>query len=485
MITIDYLLFIASILIIISILFTKLLDNVGIPTLLLFIGVGILAGSEGIGGIYFNNTTLAQSIGIMALVFILFSGGLSTNWHESKKIIKPAVSLATVGVLITAVTIAVFVMWIFHTSFLWGLLIGSVISSTDAAAVFSILSSNNIDLKNNIKPLLELESGSNDPMAVFLTIGTIELMLAPHKTIFSLITFFLLQMGLGAVIGIAGGRLMVYLTNKLKLFYEGIYPVFTLAMAALVYSLTSVLEGSGFLAVYIAGITMGNSQFIQKKTIIRFFDGLSMLSQISMFLTLGLFVFPSQIIKIYGLGLLLSVILIFLARPLSVYISLLPFKFSIKEKAFISWVGLRGAVPIILATFPLLSGVNNSSLIFNLVFFIVLTSSLLQGWSLNSVAKLLNLSLPKPKKKRFPLEVDLDFNEDADIMEFLVPYNSVMVGKQIVELNFPNECRIVLIVRNENNIIPSGGTVLEQGDVLSILFNKNNANEIKEIFAQT
>lgn len=482
MITIDYLLFIASILIIISILFTKLLDNIGIPTLLLFIGVGILAGSEGIGGIFFNNTSLAQSIGILALVFILFSGGLSTSWHDSKKIIKPAISLATIGVLITAFTIAVFVMLIFKTSFLWGLLIGSVISSTDAAAVFSILSSNNIGLKNNLKPLLELESGSNDPMAVFLTIGTIELILAPQKTIFNLILFFLLQMGLGTLIGILGGKLMVFLTNKLKLFYEGIYPVFTLAMAALIYSLTSVLEGSGFLAVYIAGIIMGNSQFIQKKTVIRFFDGLSMLSQISMFLTLGLLVFPSQIIKIYGLGLLLSIVLIFLARPLSVFISLLPFKFNFKEKLFISWIGLRGAVPIILATFPLLSGVKNSGLIFNLVFFIVLTSSLLQGWSLNYVAKLLHLSTVMPKKKRFPLEVDLDFNEDADIMEFIVPYNSEMVGKQIVELNFPNECRIVLIVRRENNIIPSGGTILEQGDVLSILFNKNNAKEIKEIF---
>ena len=370
MATIDILLLIGTILIIASILIAKLFHNIGIPTLLLFILVGMLAGSEGIGGIYFDDAQLAQSIGIIALVLILFSGGLDTNWSESKVVLKPALFLATVGVFITAIIIGIFVMLIFNTSFLWGLLIGSIISSTDASAVFSILRTGNIELKGKIKPLLELESGSNDPMAVFLTIGTIDLLLLPDGTFLHIASIFFIQLGVGSVLGFLGGKLMVYLINKLNFFYEGIYPVFALSIALFIYSLTSVIGGSGFLAIYIAGIILGNANFIHKRTLVRFFDGLSVLGQIAMFLSLGLLVFPSDLTRIMGVGLLLSGILIFIARPISIFITLIPFKFNIKEKIFASWVGLRGAVPIILATFPLLAGVTNSRVIFDVVFFI-------------------------------------------------------------------------------------------------------------------
>ena len=482
MIAIDYLLLIGSVLVLTSIVFAKLLDNIGVPTLLLFIGVGMLAGSEGFGGIYFNDASLAQSIGIISLLFILFSGGLDTNWSESKQVLKPAFILATAGVLLTAVIIGIFVMFIFNTSFLWGMLIGSIISSTDAAAVFSILRVGNIGLKDKLKPLLELESGSNDPMAVFLTIGTIELLLSPDKSFSSLILIFVFQIGLGILLGLGGGKIMAYFVNKLKFFYEGIYPVFALSLAMLIYSLTAVIGGSGFLAIYIAGIILGNVQFVHKKALIRFFDGLAVLSQITMFLALGLLVYPSRLVEVIGLGLLLSGILIFIARPLSVFITLIPFKFSLKEKLFTSWVGLRGAVPIILATFPLLMGIDNSLLIFDLVFFIVLTSSLLQGWTINPMARLLNLSAPLMKKNQTPIEFSSSANDETDLIEFIVPFSSGMAGKQIVDLNFPEDSRIILVVRDEKNIVPSGGTILEEGDILSILVSKNNIDAVQKVF---
>lgn len=485
MISIDFLLLIGAVLILVSIISSKLLHNLGIPTLLLFIGVGIAAGSEGFGGIEFDDPALAQSIGIVALLFILFSSGLDTDWKESKPVFWPAFSLATVGVIITALIIAAFIMLIFGTTFWWSFLIGAIISSTDAAAVFAVLRMGNITLKKKIKPLIELESGSNDPMAVFLTISIIELLINPEKTALSFLIFFFQQLGFGTIIGWAGGRLMVYFVNKLNFSYEGIYPVFALAIAVIIYSLTAVIHGSGFLAIYIAGLVIGNSQLIQKRALIRFFDGLAVLSQIAMFLTLGLLVFPTKLIQITGIGLLLSAILIFIARPVSVFLSLLPFRYKIKENMLISWAGLRGAVPIVLATFPLLYGIEGSDVIFNLVFFVVITSSLLQGWSLKLVAKWLGLSLPFVDKKKTQLEFSNEMQTDTDIIEIIVPDNSDMCGKQIVDLNFPNDSRIILIVREDHNIVPSGSTTIEAGDILSILINKQNTEVIHDIISST
>jgi len=482
MASIDFILLIGAILVLSSILSAKIFYNIGIPTMLLFIAVGIVAGSEGLGGIYFDDASLAQSIGIISLIFILFSGGLETNWSESKQAIKPSFLLATVGVLITAVVIALFIMIIFDTSFLWGLLVGSIISSTDASAVFSILRNAKIELKGKLKPLLELESGSNDPMAVFLTIGTIELITLPEKSFLDILLLFVLQIGLGAVLGFSGGKIAQYLINRLNFFYEGLYPIFALSIAVLIYSSTAVLGGSGFLAIYVAGIILGNSHFVHKRSLIRFFDGLAVLSQITMFLTLGLLLFPSALLNVFFSGILISLILILIARPISVFITLIPFKFSFREKIFTSWVGLRGAVPIILATFPLLAGVEDSNLIFNLVFFIVLTSALFQGWSINKMAKLLDLTSPFKEKQNSPLEFTSIANDDTELIETIIPHNSKSIGKSIVELNLPQDSRIVLIVRDNKNIIPSGGTILEEGDVLLFLINKKNMKVIKEYF---
>jgi potassium/hydrogen antiporter len=479
---IDYILLSGSLLVIISLIIAKFSDNVGVPTLLLFIIVGMLAGSEGPGGIYFNDPYLAQSVGIIALIFILFSGGLDTKWFETRSSVKPALLLSTLGVFITALIVAVFITFIFEVDFMWGFLIGSIISSTDAAAVFSILRTRKITFKGGLRPLLELESGSNDPMAVFLTIGSIEILRNPETGFFSILLMFIMQMGIGTAAGYGMGKLIVFSINKLKFNYAGIYPVYTIAMCLLVYSVSAVIGGSGFLAVYISGIIVGNSIIVHKNGTIRFFDGLAVLSQITMFLTLGLLVFPSQVMDITFIGLLISGVLIFIARPASVFISLSLLKYNWREKLLISWIGLRGAVPIVLATFALIARIDNAPMIFNVVFFIVITSVILQGWTITPAAKLLKLSSPEKPERNIPLTFEPADGIDTELIDFIVPYSSNMIGKSIVELKFPEDSRIILIWRDNQSIVPNGSTVLESADTLLILVNKNNLDSIRKIF---
>jgi potassium/hydrogen antiporter len=481
---IDLLLLIGSILILASIAIARLSDGLGVPALLLFLGVGILAGSEGPGGIYFDDASLAQSIGVICLIFILFDGGLSTDWTEVRPVLFQALSLSTFGVLATALIVGFFATAVLRFSLLQGLLLGAIISSTDAAAVFSVLRSKNVSLRGKLKPLLELESGSNDPMAVFLTVGLIQLMMIPERSIGSLVMLFVIQMVTGAAFGFALGKAIVFIMNHLNLAYEGLYSVFLLAFAVLIYAVTSSIGGSGFLAVYIAGIIAGNSEFIQKRSLIRFFDGLAWLSQIAMFLALGLLVFPSHILSVIGVGFLVAVFLMFVARPLIVFISLLFARLQWREKLFVSWVGLRGAVPVILATFPLLAGIPNAELIFNVVFFIVFTSALLQGWSIPLVARALQVDAPSVQKRRYPIEFAPMQGVDTELVDLIVPYNSPVAGKSIVEIGMPEDSLIVLISRNENFIVPSGGTVLQEGDTVLVLVNKNNLPTVRGILSQ-
>ena len=481
---IEYILLVGSLLILASISLAKVSDNLGVPTLLLFLGIGMLAGSEGPGGIFFDDARLAQSVGIIALVFILFAGGLDTKWNEVKPVVLQATSLATLGVFITALAIGLFVSAALNVSLLTGLLLGAVVSSTDAAAIFSVLRSKNVGLHGNLKPLLELESGSNDPMAVFLTIGVMQLLANPQTTPGSVAILFLVQMALGGALGLVLGKVMVFLVNRLKLSYEGIYSVFVLAFAALIYGATTTIGGSGFLAVYVAGLVAGNDDFVQKKSLLRFFDGLAWLSQIAMFVTLGLLVFPSHIIPVVGIGLLTSLFLMTVARPVSVFLSLSLSKLNWREKTFVSWVGLRGAVPIILATFPLLVAIPDSKLIFNVVFFIVLTSALLQGWSVPLVARLLRVDSPLEQKRRYPIEFAPVEGVDTELVDLIVPYDSAVAGKSIIELDLPRDSLITLVSRNDGFIVPSGGTVLQESDTVLILVNKNNLAAVKEIFAE-
>ncbi len=480
MIPIEHILLIGSLLILVSIGVARLSENLGVPVLLLFLGIGMLAGSEGLGGIYFDDAHLAQSVGVLALVFILFAGGLDTKWSEVRASFFPAVSLATVGVVLTAAGVGLFAFFALKLQFLTALLLGAVVSSTDAAAVFSVLRSKNISLKGRLRPLLELESGSNDPMAVFLTIGIIQIIMNPGTSFGSMVLLFVRQMGLGIVFGFFFGKAMIVMLNRLKSYYEGVYPVFFLALAVLTYGFTTAAGGSGFLAVYIAGLIAGNSYFVYKKSLLRFFDGLAWLSQITMFLTLGLLVFPSHIIPIVWTGLACSAFLMFVARPVSVFLSLLFARLNWREKTFVSWVGLRGSVPIVLATFPLLAGVTGSEAIFNIVFFIVLTSALLQGSSIPAVARLLRLQAPLEKKRRYPIEFAPIDGVDTQLVDFIIPFNSAIAGKPIVELGLPPDSLIALVNRDEKFFVPSGGTVLEGGDVVLVLVNDKNIGEVRE-----
>lgn len=483
MLSFEILILIASMLILLSIAIAKFSDNLGVPTLLLFLGIGMLAGSDGPGGLFFDNAKLAQSIGIVALIFILFAGGLDTKWNEVRPVLKEAGILATLGVLVTAVSVALLMVYVFHHSFLNGLLLGAIVSSTDAAAVFSVLRSKNVSLKGNLKPLLELESGSNDPMAVFLTIGTLQLLTTPGSSWSDIILLFIYQMGIGALFGFGMGKAMVLILNKLKFPYEGIYPVFAIAFAGLIFASAALVNGSGFLAVYIAGLVIGSSDIIQKKSLLRFFDGLSWLGQIAMFLTMGLLVFPHQLVPIIGSGMIISLFLIFIARPAGVFLSLAFSAYTVKEKSFIAWVGLRGAVPIILATFPLLAQTPDANILFNIVFFIVLTSAIFQGWSIPIVAKQLHLVSPAHKKHPYPIEFAPLDSVDTQLVDLMVPPRSNIIGKTVVELGMPADSLVVLINRDDTFIVPSGGTVIEENDTLLVLVNKENLPVVKTILS--
>ncbi|MDZ7267615.1 MAG: potassium/proton antiporter [candidate division KSB1 bacterium] len=482
--TLAYLLLIGSVLILFSLGMAKLSANLGVPVLLLFLAIGMLAGSEGPGGIYFDDAGMAQSVGIIALVFILFAGGLDTDWKAVRPVLWPAAGLATVGVLLTALIVGVVAHLFYSFSLLEGLLLGAVISSTDAAAVFAVLRARNVSLRGDLKPLLELESGSNDPMAVFLTVGLIQMLTAPATSLPQLAWLFVLQMSLGAACGVGLGKLLTVLLNRVNFVQEGFYPVLVLAYALLIYGATALLGGSAFLAVYLAGMVAGNSEFVHKKSLLRFFDGLAWLSQIGMFLTLGLLVFPSRIVPVMGAGLLLSAVLMLAARPLSVFLTLAFSRFNWREKALISWVGLRGAVPVILATFPLLARLPNAELLFNLVFFIVFTSALLQGWSMPAVARLLKVDAPVARRRQYPIEFAPPTGMDTDLVEFVVPAHAAVAGKSLVEIGMPRDSLIVLISQNEEFIVPSGGTVINEGDVVLALVNKRNLPEVRAIFSR-
>jgi cell volume regulation protein A len=481
MISVEYIFVGAAVLLLLSIIASKTSGRVGVPALLFFLIIGMLAGSEGPGGIHFDDPWLAQSLGVLALAFILFSGGLDTDWRIVKPVLWKGIALSTLGVLGTACLVGWFSATLLNLSLFEGLLLGAIVSSTDAAAVFSIMRSKKVSLKGSLKPLLELESGSNDPMAVFLTIGFIHLLTHADASMVDLVPMFFSQMVLGAALGYGIGRGAVFVTNHLRLEYEGLYSVFTLTLVLLTYGVAVSLGGNGFLAVYLAGLVMGNSDFVHKRSIMRFHDGLAWLMQIAMFLTLGLLVFPSRLIPIAGVGLLVSLFLMFVARPISVMAILLLAKMSFREKTMVSWVGLRGAVPIVLATFPLLANLPNAGMIFDIVFFIVLSSVLLQGTSIPMMARWLRVDAPLRPKPQLPIEIGPSCNLKNELVEITIPPNSAVVGKQIVELGLPPGTLIVLISRNGECFAPGGGTVLARNDAVLLLAERADIGRIRSI----
>ncbi len=471
----------AGALVVLSIVASKLSGRVGLPALILFLLVGVLAGSEGIGGIEFEDPLLAQSLGIVALAYILFSGGLDTDWRAVRPVLGPGVALATVAVVLTSVTMGVASMLVLGLPLLHGLLLGAIVSSTDAAAVFSVMRSRGVGLKERLRRVLELESGSNDPMAVFLTIGLITLIVEPDATAASLLPMFAQQMLFGAILGAGIGWLAVSAINRLELGYDGLYPVFTLALVALVYGIATLVGGNGFLAVYLAGLVMGNRHFIHKRSIMRFHDGLAWLMQITMFLTLGLLVFPSDLVAIAPAGFVLALVLIFVARPLSVFATLRLSRLTTRETALVSWVGLRGAVPIILATYPLVQGVPDAGPLFDVVFFIVVLSVLLQGPTIPWVARLLRVDEPQRQKPRYPLEFEQTTDLDSDLVEIVVPAGSPVVGKKILELPLPDPVLVVLISRGGRFLVPRGATHVLDGDRLLLLADEASLTRVERL----
>lgn len=458
-----------AVLILLGVIASKISSRLGIPALLLFLLLGMLAGSEGLGGIDFADLGLAQDIGVLALSFILFAGGFDTQWEEVRSVLGRGILLAILGVLITALVAGVVAAWILDISMTAGLLLGAIISSTDAAAVFSVLRSRGIGLQGKLRPLLELESGSNDPMAVFLTLGFLQLLTEPGAGVPDLIPVFFAQMAIGGLLGFALARGAVFAINRVQLEYEGLYPVVMIALVLLIYGSAASLGGSGFLAVYVAGLVMSQRRILHKRSLMRFADGLAWLMQIAMFLVLGLLVFPSDVVTVAGSALLVSLVLIFVARPLATTALLLPTRFGARETALVSWVGLRGAVPIVLATFPFAAGIPQANLIFNVVFFIVITSVLLQGTTIPLVARRLHVDAPVAQRHTYILDVGETDNETADLHELVMDEESAAVGRALVDLRLPAKLTVVLVRRDGEFIVPRGSTVLRAGDHVLLL----------------
>ena len=478
-ITTENILLIGSLLLFISIILGKPSYKFGVPTLLLFLGIGMLAGTDGIGGIHFDNPEVAQFIGIVSLNFILFSGGLDTNWNSVKPILREGLVLSTIGVLLTALTLGTFVWYVTDFTFYESMLLGSIVSSTDAAAVFSILRAKSLALKKNIRPTLELESGSNDPMAYVLTIAFLTLVINQDRSLASVIPMFFQQMIVGTIAGLAFGKLSKIIINKIKLDFEGLYPVLVITLMFITFSATDFVGGNGFLAIYICAVFLGNQDLIHKNTILKMFDGLAWLMQIVLFLTLGLLVFPSQIIPYMGVGLLISLFLILIARPVSVFLSLMFFKMKLRRRFYISWVGLRGAVPIVFATYPLLAGIDKANMIFNIVFFISVTSVLIQGTTLSVVAKWLRVALPKEEKRMTEIDKLLLELPKSQLKEFKIAPDFYAVNKRIVDLNFPSAAFISMIKRDGEYIRPGGSTEIETDDILMVL--ADNQEEFEKV----
>lgn len=458
-----------------SVLASRASSRLGVPVLVLFLGIGMLAGSDGPGGIAFDNAHFARDLGTLSLAFILFAGGLETDWRTIRPVLGPGLSLATFGVAICAGLVGLFAWGVLGLPPLVSLLLGAVVSSTDASAVFAVLKGRGIRLQRRLGPLLEMESGSNDPMAVFLTLALTDYLTGHGEKPWMLVPELLFEMAIGVLFGYGLGRLMVWTINHVRLDYEGLYPVFTSGSVLLVYGGAHALHGNGFLAVYVAGVVLGSLGFLRKETLKSFHDGLAWLVQVLMFVTLGLLVYPHRLLPVILPGLGLALFLVFIARPVAVCLSLLPFrKVTRNEKLFVSWVGLRGAVPIVLTTIPLTVGVPYAAELFNLVFFIVLTSVMLQGTTIGKIANWLQvIAAPAARKNRSAPANDIVVKLDS---------SSPVIGKSVVDLNIPVTALLLSITRGGRAFVPQGNTMLFTGDEVRIATRKHDVPELERLF---
>ncbi|MEG1799398.1 MAG: potassium/proton antiporter [Synergistaceae bacterium] len=468
-VTADNMILFVSAILLFCIIFSRYLTRVGIPVLVFFIFAGMFLGSDGLGGVYFDEAHLAGNIGNIAICYILFAGGMATRWESIKEVLLPGTLLATAGVVITAVLVGAAAHFLVGLTLLEGLLLGSVVSCTDAASVFSILRSNGLNLKGSLAPLLELESSANDPAAYMMTISVLALMLSPEKGTLALVKMLLLQGSVGLVMGYVLGRVGSKIMERVRLSSEGLYPVVAVVIAAFIYSSVQIMHGNGFLGIYTAGIVMGNRPMKEKRATVRFFDGFSWLMQITAFLTLGLLVFPSQLPSVMVPGLIISAVLMFVVRPLAVFPILHFFDYSFKGKLLVSWVGFRGASSIVFAVYALTEGVAAGSTIFNLVFFISLTSVIIQGSMLRPIARFLGQLDDDDKSLVARTFTDYADEISGALYEMRVLSGSSAVGMLVKDLKFPQGARILIIQReNSGSITPSGVTMLQPGDKLMV-----------------
>lgn len=464
MFQIDQIILLAAVLLLLGIASSKASARLGLPVLVLFLLVGMLAGENGIGGIVFDDAVTAHALGSLALAFILYDGGLQSSTAAIKAVWKPAGILATLGVVVTAVITGIGASWILDLPLLEGILLGSIVGSTDAAAVFAQMRNAGLHIRERIKDLLEVESASNDPMAIFLTVGLLEVLVNDMSLGMGFLQLFFMQMGLGAFVGIGVGKAAVWLINRIHLNATGLYTVMVVAIGLLSFGIAANLGGSGFLAIYLTGIVVGNSRFVFQRGSFLFMDGLAWLSQITMFVVLGLLSNPEELIKVWKEGLAVAAVLILVARPVAVLPVLAPMGFSAREMSFVSWVGLRGSVPIMLAIFPLVFGLPGAALIFDVVFFVVLISAIVQGGTMAMVSRWLGLAEPVPVTPAATLEIISVAEIGVDIVKYSLCRSSRAIGRRIARMALPDGVVVAMIMRGNKVIPPRGSTWLQEGD---------------------
>ncbi len=455
-------------------------SRTGVPSLVAFLALGMLLGSDGLGGIEFDDAELARTVGVIGLAAILFEGGLSTSWRRLRRVAVPAALLSTVGVAVTAILTGLAAFVLFDLSWLEAVLLGAVVSSTDAAAVFATLRYTNIERR--LARTLEAESGSNDPMAIALTIGLIEWIEEPVFSFSELVLLVVQELGLGLVVGVGLGAVATWTFARLPHSIGAFAPVASVAAASLSFGAAEVIGGSGFLAVYLVGLAVGSTPSRYRRQLVAFHEGLAFLAQVAMFVVLGLLVFPRELPAVALPGLALAALLVLLIRPAAVWVSTAFHDFTTRDRALLGWAGLRGAVPIVLATFVLSSELGSAETIFNAVFFVVVVSALVQGTTLERVARRLGVVSPGPAVVAAPLEVDA--LGSLELVDFAVANDHAIAGAAVRELGLPRSALIAVVARHGETIPPRGSTIVEPGDRLFVLAPRTARADLEDVFAR-
>ena len=455
-----------------------------VPGLLLFLGVGMAVGSDGLGLINFGDdggdVELARTVGIVALALILFEGGLAAGWSQIRPVLVPSLSLATVGTIVTAAIVGLAASWLLGFTTLEGLLLGSIVAATDSAAIFSVLRGSSLDRR--LAQTLEGESGFNDPVAIVLVLGFIEYIDEPGFGALDMLVLSAAELGIGALVGLTLGWLCVQAFRRANFGTTGLYPVASIASAALAFGVAETLHGSGFMSVYLAGLALGSARIPARRTVVDFHDGLAWVSQIAVFVTLGLLVNPSEFGGIAGDGLLLAAVLMLFARPLAAYLSTVPAGFNLRESALVGWAGLRGAIPIVLATFPVIEGIEHAASFFNIVFFIVLASTLIQGATFDPLARALGVTTSEPALSPPIHEVGTIRRLGAEVLEYPVSAGDAIVGRLVNELMLPRDALVSVVVRADEALLPRGSTEIAAGDRLHILVRESARSQVEGLF---